>query len=186
MSFLTSVIVVATLKTRWSAIDVKRYQDLSVLQKALELYYQDHGYYPTTTAVSISSSDPQWQSELGTQLSSYLGSMPMPVVVKSIPPIGGLPSFTGNYIYQNISTTQHLGYNNFNLLVANPIRTVCLFSNGYVLGTWTEQKESYNNLGAAYVFGYPIAYQKVDYAVYGGSNVQDPGQSSDCPWNTNP
>ncbi len=90
---LISSIVFASLSTaRKKARDARRIQDLYQIRLALEMYYNDQGYYPAAGAW-LSSTDATWSS-LETALAPYMPKLPKD-------PINNAwgPWTTGNYSY---------------------------------------------------------------------------------------
>ncbi|MBI4135067.1 MAG: type II secretion system protein [Candidatus Sungbacteria bacterium] len=82
-----------TRNARTRGRDSKRMQDLLQIQRALEFYYSEYGYYPRTGGVWVYSSNSSWDV-LGAALQSY-----MPTLPHDPRDTGGDPWVTGNYTY---------------------------------------------------------------------------------------
>jgi len=81
IGLLASVVLVALNGARVKARDTKRKADISQLQKALELYYNENNQYPGSGGATspnggwTNSADASW-STLQTTLSTYLSKLP--------------------------------------------------------------------------------------------------------------
>ncbi|MDP2593521.1 MAG: prepilin-type N-terminal cleavage/methylation domain-containing protein [bacterium] len=100
IGLLSSVVLASLNSARAKTRDAKRISEIREIQKALELYYDDHGYYPFTSWVG--SHQTAWETgALGTALEPYLPTMPVdPVNSSNISP--GY-AFNGNYNYSYYS-----------------------------------------------------------------------------------
>lgn len=76
IGILSSVVLASLNTARAKGRDAKRLSEIHQLQNALELYYNDNGYYPVFCGGSSYSSipGPGWSTLLS---SSYIGSMPI-------------------------------------------------------------------------------------------------------------
>jgi type II secretory pathway pseudopilin PulG len=70
---LLSTVVVIWENLRKKARDDKRYNDLSRLQNAIELYYGDYGSYPSSSAWQSICNNPNWIPGL---VPNYIDSLP--------------------------------------------------------------------------------------------------------------
>ncbi len=84
IGILSSIIVSSLNTTRAKARDTQRLSDLKQIQNALELYYNDHGYYPKKTAYTYTDSgcggSASWCSDsdsLKKDLLPYLAKIPL-------------------------------------------------------------------------------------------------------------
>src|SRR5580658_758360 len=76
IGLLASIILVALDGARLKARDAKRISDITEIQTALELYYNDNGQYPNICGASSSGQyAPQWPT-FQSALSSYLSKLP--------------------------------------------------------------------------------------------------------------
>ncbi|MDP3996701.1 MAG: prepilin-type N-terminal cleavage/methylation domain-containing protein [bacterium] len=100
IGLLSSVVFSSLDGARKRARDTRRITEIREIQKALELYYDDRGYYPYTSWVS--SHQTTWETGvLGTALEPYLPMMPVdPVNSNSISPGH---AYNGNYTYSYYS-----------------------------------------------------------------------------------
>ncbi|MFC1751613.1 type II secretion system protein [Patescibacteria group bacterium] len=98
IGLLASVVFASLNSARVKSRDARRISDLKQIQTALELYYDDHGYYPAPpcgwdcngyTRSNIAS----WDT-LATELEPYIASLPEDPLNT-----GGYPWNTGNYTY---------------------------------------------------------------------------------------
>jgi len=84
---LLASIVLASLNTaRVKARDVRRMADLKQIQTALEMYYGDKGYYPSSSNSWLYSCNSSWDV-LQTALALYIPNLPKDPLNK--PPCGG-------------------------------------------------------------------------------------------------
>lgn len=60
IGLLSSVVLISVTKTRAKARDAKRIADLKQIQKALEIYIQNHGSLPTPSAYGRANVSPGW------------------------------------------------------------------------------------------------------------------------------
>lgn len=129
IGLLASVILVSLSEARVKARDLRRRTDIAQLQKAIEMYYQDNGVYPTTSifpAATYAAYLPVWNNELGGKLQPYLAKMPSPPLVKQT---------IQNYFYYGFDPS----VNNF--LVADNL-CVRFAHGGYMLLTGVENSSS--------------------------------------------
>lgn len=109
IGILSSVVLASLNTARVKARDVRRATDLAQIRTALELYFNDHGYYPQSGCgwdcngyrYSYSSS---WDS-LATDLKPYISALP-----KDPLNTGGCPPWqTGcfTYAYGNVGKTTY-------------------------------------------------------------------------------
>ena len=109
IGILAAVVLASLNDARAKARDTKRIADLHQIRSALEMYYNDNGYYPPTgcgydcNSYRIST-DANWQSTLGVALAPYISALP----VDPINNVGG-PWVTGNYSYSygNVTRTTY-------------------------------------------------------------------------------
>lgn len=81
IGLISSIAVVAMQNARAEARDAKRFADMEVVQKALELYYSEHGVYPGSDCYGLPSAVPctsvkrsgNWISDL---IPKYMTSLP--------------------------------------------------------------------------------------------------------------
>ncbi len=94
IGLLSSVIMASLNSARKKGRDARRLQDIQAIQKALELYYDDNGYYP-----NIGWSDAQYYSSswntLASRLSPYLNTLPKDPLNQRITDI--IDSYTYSY-----------------------------------------------------------------------------------------
>ncbi|QQS22452.1 prepilin-type N-terminal cleavage/methylation domain-containing protein [Candidatus Saccharibacteria bacterium] len=108
VSILATIVVVSYNGSQARARDARRRTDVANIVKALELYYNDNGSYPTTsgsTAMTInwfSSNDASW-STFNTALVNSNAITSLPVDPLNVPSSGaantGVSFGTGNYSY---------------------------------------------------------------------------------------
>jgi prepilin-type N-terminal cleavage/methylation domain-containing protein len=86
ISLISSIVASQVKFATERAADTKRYVDSQTLQKGMELYYQDNGSYPMSTATDALASDAaEWDSDIGQKLKgSYVQGMPQSVRPTSI------------------------------------------------------------------------------------------------------
>src|SRR3989344_1411048 len=97
IGLLASVVLASLNSARAKGRDAKRLSEVNQLQKALELYYDNFGYYPETNWVH--SVDGTWQSNaLATGLRPYLSSLPVD------PTNSGCCGYNGQYVYSYYSS----------------------------------------------------------------------------------
>jgi type II secretion system protein G len=107
ISILTSIIVASISNARMKARDAKRISDLAQISQALELYYEEKGYYPQSGCGwdcngYLLSYTNGWNL-LATELSPYLSPLPNdPLGAPACPPWGG-NCYT--YAYGNVGRT---------------------------------------------------------------------------------
>ncbi len=106
ISLLASILLVTVKFARMKAIDDKNIENAQVLNDAINLFYQDNGYYPTT-GLSITTSLPDqhvytsvsnassWQSGLGAALKPYISQMPGQSA--SLGPFPGITNYNIGY-----------------------------------------------------------------------------------------
>lgn len=90
IGLLSSIILASLNDTRKKGRDARRIADLAQIRNALELYYDDHGYYPQSSCgydcngyfYSYNSS---WNT-LASELAPYIGSLPKDPINSSCPP----------------------------------------------------------------------------------------------------
>jgi general secretion pathway protein G len=84
IAILAAIVLTSYQGTQAQARDAKRKSDVKALIDALEVYYQDNGFYPPSDAGTLSTAingywkttaDSSW-STFATQLEPYLGDMP--------------------------------------------------------------------------------------------------------------
>ncbi|MDP2593520.1 MAG: type II secretion system protein [bacterium] len=98
IGLLSSVVLASLNSAREKARDAKRISEIREIQKALELYYDDRGYYPFTSWVG--SHQTAWETgALGTALEPYLPTMPVDPVNSSDISTGYATSGNYNYSY---------------------------------------------------------------------------------------
>jgi prepilin-type N-terminal cleavage/methylation domain-containing protein len=193
ISLLASILLASVVSARWRAYDVTRYDNQNTISKAVDLYYMDNGFYPTTTNTSLVTSDsPQWQSDFAVKLSPYIGSLPPPIGSGSV--VIQLPFFflpttlrTGQYVYANISSKAGSGaYKQWGFTITDGAGTrfVCLKDPSYFLATYTNTSESSNNIYAYWPRGSPPDYL-INVIHYEG-NIEDPSTVGSCPGLVNP
>jgi len=111
---LVATLVIAYLgMNRAKGRDAKRVNELNSLRDALQIYYMDHGYYPTSTAEEsecyigeTNSTDPNYCDGLYNEgdfvLSEYIQKLSDPLFGKSDP--------LKNWAYRYMSTSSGTGY----------------------------------------------------------------------------
>ncbi len=117
IGILSGVVLAAVGKTRMAARDTRRIADIRQLESALDMYFNDKGYYPpvnpdaATGACSAnvdcydtrgwvwSYKPNEWQNKLGSHLSQYIQRMPVDPINAGI-----IPDFAGgfSYLYGNV------------------------------------------------------------------------------------
>ncbi|MES2315266.1 MAG: DUF1653 domain-containing protein [Patescibacteria group bacterium] len=124
---LASVVMVALNTSRAKARDSHRTQDLKSIQLAMELYYDDHGFYPIIT-VNPGILGPSWQG--GSALSSVQPGWDD--LTATLGPYIRLPSPSGGnpYIYQSTGTAT--------VCVSNGTVSFKVYPNGYYLYSFFE------------------------------------------------
>ena len=75
IGILSSIVLVSLNSARGKARDAKRVSELKQIQKAIEMYYNDYGYYPTCGGKDVCSST-GYSGSISTLLSVYGISIP--------------------------------------------------------------------------------------------------------------
>ena len=131
IGILASVVMASLNSARAKARDVRRMADLGEIRKAIEFYYDDHGYYPPSRCgwdcndYRYSADGPDWLA-FQTDLAPYISKLP-------VDPINNLnaPWADGHYSYSygNVGrTTQREQYDlTAQLETASPYR--CAIAN---------------------------------------------------------
>jgi len=182
ISLISSIVLVAVKNARDRAYDTRRLADLSSLQKAFELYYQDRQFYPTYTALTgggnnVTSDSPNWATEVAPQLlGSYLQSAPQTVGsgVQSVK-IGFLhPSYVSANFGQDIYYSFSNESNHYSqALIQLPDRQVCFHANSYLLGYWQSSSTQTPTFLVSGFNGPYNNYYLANTFILGG-NVEDP------------
>lgn len=127
ISLLSSVILAGLSNARVKARDVKRIQDLKQIQIALEMYRDDNGGYPNTTAWVLSNSN--WDTLKNFLVPKYISKLPTDPINNT----GGNSPWGGTddvYSYAYMSGNSTPGYSN------------CLNNNCYDLVARLEDKNN--------------------------------------------
>ena len=93
IGILATVVISSLNKARAKARDARRVQDIKSIQTALEMYYLDHGTYPTTSWRFSNNST--WDN-----LKSYLGNLPVDPINEAGGPYSGKFSYA-YFAHQN-------------------------------------------------------------------------------------
>ena len=96
IGLLSTIITVAMGNARLKARDSKRMSDLKQLQTALELYYNDRGFYPAGAGVQLGSGNYACLNNTGFNPSGCTGAFMATIPVD--------PS-NQNYVYDSASST---------------------------------------------------------------------------------
>lgn len=75
IGLLASIVLVSLNSARGKARDVRRMADLKQMQTALEMYYDDNGYYPSSGNTWLYSCNSSWDT-LQTALAPYISKLP--------------------------------------------------------------------------------------------------------------
>jgi prepilin-type N-terminal cleavage/methylation domain-containing protein len=164
ISLLSSVIFSAVNETRSKARDATRISDLAQIRRALELYYDEWGKYPSPTVsspfvdntkytASTNNSGKAWKNGAGTlgdNLSNYID---LPIDPINTPSTGAFPWINNNYAYMYIVDTDRLEYE----LIANLENEHSLACINY--GQWPFHLEALSIIGTDWcglIFGTTI------------------------------
>jgi type II secretion system protein G len=114
ISLLSSVVMASVASSRMKARDAKRVEDLRQIRVALDLYLDDHGYYPQSTCgwdcnnYRYSYNVASWNA-LAADLAPYLATLPKDPINSACVPWGGVGCYS--YTYGNVGkTTQRAQY----------------------------------------------------------------------------
>ena len=152
ITFLASILLVSVVGVRRKARDVKSISEIQVIKNALDLYYEDNGYFPrigTSTPPAIyvtiiyhngtitsydgfSSTSGSWKQTLGAYLSPYLAGAPKPA--------SALNGFEGKYGIIIMSGPQALEHTNF---MGDGYGNCRYVVNGYYIYTGLEDPSNY-------------------------------------------
>lgn len=99
---LSSVVLSQTNESRQKARTIKAVTDLKEIQKALEVYYSNHGYYPETTT-SYDEWGGYWDQS---SVDSFIPELEAENLIKPIP-VGDGDIF---YNYSRVETSGNPGY----------------------------------------------------------------------------
>lgn len=110
---LSSVVIVSLSNAKAKARDAKRIQDLSQIKTALDLYYNNNGYYPQTGCgwdcndYRYGYSSASWNI-LAADLAPYLSILPVDPINSSCPPWqDGCYSYTYGNVGRNAYNAQY-------------------------------------------------------------------------------
>jgi len=85
LALLSSIVLTNARQARMQANDLNRYTAAITMQKALELHFQDKGYYPPAGAhawgqngqgSAVYETDPEWENQVIPSLSGYMSGIP--------------------------------------------------------------------------------------------------------------
>lgn len=105
---LSSVVMISTSQSRMKARDAKRVAQLNQIKNALQMYFNDNGYYPVTSncgwdsnCYAYSNNSTQW-NDLAAKLAPYISSLPTDPINNC-----AAPWTTGcyTYAYGNVGKT---------------------------------------------------------------------------------
>ena len=188
ISFLASILLSNIRKGQIQASDVTKLKNITTLGQAMDLYFQDHNAYPAAGVHQvggfgsyISDADPQWATQLGSDLKPYINNLPNQGRSYSAQIVTG-GGMLGTITYP---TGQNFAYFVLSSKVTLPIykndgstdHYACMQPGSYILASYMDQMNKYQNT-ALIATPQQVYY---DYVVYGGNRIEPVYPPSNCP-----